>query len=54
MIYANPTDLHAEISCSATFWREVGVALGDVKGVKSMTGMVGGLDMFFLGVGVYF
>ena len=42
MMYANPTDLHADISCWDTLIRELGEEEeeGDVKGEKSMMGIV--------------
>lgn len=59
MMYANPTDLHAAIRSWDTLRREVGSEEeeeeeeeGDVKGEKSMMGMVG--FIFFLLRGDFF
>lgn len=49
MMYANPTDLHAAIRSWDTLRRELGSVEeeGDVKGEKSMMGMIGLIFYFF-------
>lgn len=49
MMYANPTDLHAAIRSWDTLRRELGSVEeeGDVKGEKSMMGMIGLILFFF-------
>lgn len=48
MMYANPTDLHAAIRSWDTLRRELASVEeeGDVKGEKSMMGMIGPIFFF--------